>query len=266
MEKMEEFLNKYHCRRWLLPVLVILFVLQMFTLPLMVNYTYADRAIAPKLILNYRANDLRWDKASPNVNKDGVAVLGLFDAQPTAPDGDKLIFPGDQGHSSVRLNNREAGELTYTVVMYTIKSNPALPVTPKLSPPEKAEATTKYLLPTEVKKAQVIEAYTGTVGGKHSVDFDIFWNWDFYDSSYQDKIDTALGSRKEADNITVGLYIVVEDFNNYTLPKTADESHFGAYLTLMAVSGTLLILLLLEKRKETACESSNPSDDSSASA
>lgn len=266
MEKMEQFLNKYHCNRWLLPVLVILFVLQMFTLPLMVNYTYADRPYVPEHQLTYTENRLRWDK-NTHINAHGVAELDLFDAaydNVKSDNGDNLIAPGTQGESSVRLVNDVAGVVRYTAVLYSIKSNDDIPVTPDLSAPRYSTPTEAYPLPPGVTRDQVLEAITGPLGGNSKLDFDIHWNWEFYKNDARDVIDTTLGNRDEED-ITVGLYIVIVDENDYTLPKTADESHFGAYLTLMAVSGTLLILLLLEKRKETACESSNPSDDSSAS-
>lgn len=266
MEKMEQFLNKYHCNRWLLPVLVILFVLQMFTLPFMVNYTYADRAYAPEHQLTYTENRLRWDN-NTHINANGVAELKLFDAEYPAVksgNGQDVIAPGTQGESSVRLVNNAPGPVTYHAVLYSIKSNDKLPVTVGMAPVAGSEADEESLLPPGVEQGQVLQAITGTVDARKSVDFDVLWNWDYYESDAQDMIDTAFGNAAK-DNITVGLYIVVEDYNDYSLPKTADESHFGTYLTLMAVSGTLLILLLLEKRKETACESSNPSDESSAS-
>lgn len=254
MEKMEQFIHK--CDRWLLPALVILFVLQMATLPFMVNYTYADRATPPEHQLTYTAGRLRWDN-NTHINANGVAELKLFDAEydgVKSDDGKDIIAPGTKGESSVRLVNGAPGPVNYTAVLYSIKSSDRLPVTAELARVEGSVPTGKYLLPPGVQQEQVLEAITGKVGGRRNVDFDISWNWNYYESEKQDIIDTALGNAAE-DNITVGLYIVVEDNNDYSLPKTADESHFGAYLIMMCTSGVLLVLLFLEKRKEQECES-----------
>ena len=79
-------------------------------------------------------------------------------------------------------------------------------------------------------------------------------------------MDTALGNEAawvEADEVTAGLYIVVmededpgdpgepdQPYIPPEVPKTGDNSHPTLYLTLMAISGVVLVLLLWDRRQE----------------
>lgn len=251
------------CRPWLLPAVLILFILQMVMLPYAAGYTYAGRSDAPDHILNYYINSLRW-ATDTDINEDGVAELSLFraeyfaegsetDVSVRAEDGRNVVAPGTSGHSMVRFQNKVAGPVRVYITLYGIKSNDALPVRATLEEMDGFEPSRKMILPEGVAEEQVFTCVTGWVGGRAIQDIDVNWQWDYFDSETQDIIDTMLGSQDTMDDITVGLYIVVEDSNDYSIPKTAD-SGIGMYLVLMAISGLLLILLLLERRKEQRCE------------
>lgn len=86
--------------------------------------------------------------------------------------------------------------------------------------------TYDYILPRGAEESDVIRAVTGTVGGGMIQDFDIHWFWLFEESDAQDIIDTWLGDKAaftEADDITIGLFIVVEDYNSY-IPNVPDPT------------------------------------------
>jgi len=231
-------------RSWLLPVLLILFVLQMVTLPHAAGYTFAEDAGAPQNRLVYIYDSLRWDKTLGVDPATGAVELGLFDR--LTPDGRRVIAPGDSGSSSVRLHSR-GGEITYTAVLYRIRTNEDIPVTPVLSAGN-AAVTTRYILPDGISEDQVITAVTGKVNHQSVQDFHVSWKWD----SQSDEQDVILS--RENGQITVGLYIVVEKTGEYgsdpTLPQTGDSSHIGMYSTLMVISGLLLVLLVMDRRRE----------------
>ena len=150
--------------------------------------------------------------------------------------------------------------------MYRIKEETALPVEPTLLDDEAFTNTDTYPLPDGVTQDQVVRAVTGTVDGGQIQDFDIHWQWNYYDSDQRDQVDTALGNEAawvEADEVTAGLYIVVmededpgdpgepdQPYIPPEVPKTGDNSHPTLYLTLMAISGVVLVLLLWDRRQE----------------
>ncbi len=87
-------------------------------------------------------------------------------------------------------------------------------------------------------------------------------------------LDTALGNKaawSSADEVTAGLYIVVveesdsnepespdnddpdssdDPYIHPQIPKTGDSSNVELCLVLMVISGVLLLMILLERRKE----------------
>lgn len=245
--------------RWLLPVIVILFVLEVMTLPLVVGVTYSAKNTTPDHVLTYTKGKLTWDSAT-DIDKNGVAEMDLFDAvynNVEAGNGDNLVAPGCEGTNTIQLKNNVSGSVKYTAVLYWIRSTDLLPVEVSLADSTGFTDTTTYKLPDGVEKDQVIRAVTGTVKGGEIQDFDISWLWEFETSAEQDEIDTFLGDKHNADEVTVGLYIVVEDNNSYItpdIPKTGDESHIGMYVGLMVISLVMLILLLWDRRKEKICD------------
>ena len=249
-------------KQWLLPATLILFILEIFTLPFVLGMTYSGRSEAPDHVLTYTQNKLTWDSAT-GIAANGVAELDLFNAiydNVSAWEKDNVIAPGTDGYNIVRLKNNVSGEITYTAVFYSIKSTENLPITPELIGTSYTDTTT-YPLPEGVKREQVLRAVTGKLGGGQRQDFDISWVWNFYEDDHRDTADTQLGDKAVidiADNITVGIYIVVEDGNSYVspeIPKTGDDSMLVLYFALMGVSGLMLILLIFDRRREEKCVS-----------
>jgi len=269
-------------RRWLLPAVLILFILEIVTLPFVIGLTYSGRSEEPNHVLTYTANSsnakLTWDSAT-GIRNDGSAELDLFDAiypSVQANNGENVIAPGTDGFNIIRLKNSVGGTINYTAVLYRIRTSDKLPVYATLSG-ENFIDTANYPLPNGVEENQVVRAVTGTLGGNQIQDFDINWLWSYYDDEAQDIVDTYLGDEAafcNEEKVTVGFYITVEDGNNYiseddndhiaedgndyivpTVPKTGDDSMLGLYFTLMGISGLMLILLLVSRRREEKCDS-----------
>ena len=260
-------------RRWLLPVVLILFILEIATLPFVINLTYSGRSEAPNHVLTYTADrsnvKLTWDSAT-GIRDDGSAELDLFDAiypSVEANNGENVIAPGTDGFNIIRLKNSAGGAIKYTAVLYRIRTSDQLPVDVTLSG-ENFTDTAYYHLPDGVEGNQVVRAVTGTLGGDQIQDFDINWLWSYYDDETQDIVDTYLGDGAALGNderVTVGFYITVEDDNDYNVedddpvipsaPQTGDNSMLGLYFTLMCISGIMLILLFVSRRREEKCDS-----------
>lgn len=247
-------------RRRIIPALLVLVVLTAVTLPLALSPAWAAPAGVPDRVLSYGINRLTWDSAA-SIRPDGSAELSLFSANypnVASSDGGKVIAPGTNGHNTIRLKNNSGGMIQYTAVLYAIKSSPAIPVTPTLSGAYLTD-TTRYLLPAGVDSSNVLRAVSGSVRAFGLQDFDISWLWNYYAGDAQDRTDTALGNAAAhgpltlgtADNITVGLYIVVEDNNIYYYPKTGDDTPIALYAGLMtaAAAGTAVTVIVYRKRK-----------------
>ena len=191
--------------------------------------------------------------------------------------------------------------------MYRVKEEETLPVEPILADNEAFTdvGTASCPLPDGVERNQVVRAVTGTVAGDQIQDFDLSWYWTFYENDARDTVDTALGDKAAfftADEVTAGLYIVVEEDNDPVdpsdpddpgepedpgdpdgpgdpddpgdpsdpddpntpddpdnidgsyiypdVPKTGDDSQMLLYVSMMAVSGFLLVLLIVDRRRE----------------
>ena len=275
---------------WLLPVALILFLLAVVLFPFAAERTYAGRNETPNQILTYTAGSLTWDSAANVDAETGVAELSLFSSayqNVEGQNGEKVVAPGTKGTNIVRLKNDADHSITYIAVMYREKEEDTLPVEPVLTDDDAFIDAETYPLPEGVTQAQVVRAVTGTVEANEIQDFDITWLWAYYESDARDVVDTTLGNKaawEEADDVMAGLYIVVEeesssdpgpvpsdpdDFDDpddpndpddpYTypqVPQTGDSSNFTLYLVLMAVSGLILLFLMLERRKEKQCKKS----------
>lgn len=299
-------------KEWLLPVILILFLLEAVLFPFATGLTYAGRNESPHHILTYSTGKLLWDSATDVDEETGVAELSLFNSvyqNVQADNGDKVIAPGTQGKNIIRLKNNVDYSIQYVAVMYRMKEEDALPVEPVMADDAAFTDTETYPLPEGVTKDQVVRAVTGTVGGNKIQDFDISWLWEYYESDERDQIDTSLGNKAAwdvADEVMAGLYIVVTDDydpdypyiqessdsdpdnpessssnpdtpnppdtsspsnpadpsnpsnpdNPYVypeipeVPQTGISSRITQYLVLLTVSGVLLLMFLLEQRKE----------------
>lgn len=264
-------------REWLLPVALILFLPAMILVPFAAVPTYAGRSEVPGHTLTYTTGNLVWDSGTDVDAQTGVAELSLFNStyqSVKAGDGDKVVAPGTEGKNIVRLKNDADNSVSYIAVMYRMKEADTLPVQPVLADDTAFTDTGNYPLPSGVTQEQVVRAVTGTVGAKELQDFDITWLWEYYQSEERDQMDTTLGNKAAwdtADDVTAGWYLVVEDNDSPTnspsntpedpytypeVPKTGDSSHLEFYLLLMAISGVLLLLFLLDSRKEKKCRKS----------
>lgn len=312
-------MDAYHkTNHWLGPAALMMFLLTMVLLPFAAEHTYAGRSESPSHTLTYTPGSLVWDSATNVDTATGVAELSLFSSSyqnVASENGDNVIAPGTDGKNIIRLKNDASQPITYVAVMYRIKEADTLPVTPALADDDAFTPTASYPLPEGITDEQVVSAVTGTVDADALQDFDITWQWAYYESDARDQADTALGNkaaRASADEVLAGLYIVVEEDTSssdpngsniddpssplpddpepgepdtpapnepdapettesepdtptttppasanpdtpYTYPQapqTGDTSHLTLYLTLMAVSGVLLLLLMFELRKE----------------
>ena len=250
-------------RQRILPLLLTLAVLALLSLPLAVNPAWAAPGTSPDHVLTYNQNSLKWDSAT-GINADGTAELTLFDAKYNnveAVDGRRVVAPGTDGSNMIRLVNNVSGRIRYTAVLYSIKTDPRIPVQPSLGGTGMYD-TASYQLPAGVTGAEVIRAVRGTVAGHGLQDFDINWLWNYEVTDAQDATDTELGNaaaaamkeQTDGDSVTVGFYIVVEDSNNYSVPKTGDDSHIAMYLAFMLIAAAGAAVSVVIYRRHGKCE------------
>ena len=250
-------------RQRILPLLLALAVLALLSLPLAVNPAWAAPGTSPDHVLTYNQNSLKWDSAT-GINADGTAELTLFDAKYNnveAVDGSGVVAPGTDGSNMIRLVNNVSGRIRYTAVLYSIKTDPRIPVQPSLGGTGMYD-TASYQLPAGVTGAEVIRAVRGTVAGHGLQDFDINWLWNYEVTDAQDVTDTELGNaaaaamkeQTDGDSVTVGFYIVVEDSNNYYVPKTGDDSHIAMYLAFMLIAAAGAAVSVAIYRRHGKCE------------
>ena len=249
-------------RQRILPLLLTLAVLALLSLPLAVNPAWAAPGTSPDHVLTYNQNSLKWDSAT-GINADGTAELKLFDANYNnveSADGSKVVAPGTDGSNMIRLVNNVSGRIRYTAVLYSIKTDPRIPVQPSLGGTGMYD-TASYQLPAGVTGAEVIRAVRGTVAGHGLQDFDINWLWNYEATDAQDVTDTELGNaaaaamkeQTDGDSVTVGFYIVVEDSNNYYVPKTGDDSHIAMYLAFMLIAAAGAAVSVVIYRRHGKC-------------
>ena len=246
-------------REWLFPAILILFILQVMLLPVMIGLTYAVPAEKPEHILTYRTGLLVWDKAT-SVRPDGSAELSFFETlykNVNADNAEKVLAPGTEKDSVIRLKNDTNKEITYTAVLYSLSISPDLDIGGSLSGDGFSD-TSLYTLPESIKKETVIRAVGGKLDSKKLQDFDINWFWNYEDGANvdeRDRIDTYLGNKAasgKADDATLGFYIVVRDGGEIVpSPQTGDNTMIGGYVVLMFISGGMcLFLALARKRRE----------------
>lgn len=256
-----------HTRRGrLLMLLLALMALVALTLPRALGLTWASPE-EPDHQLTYRQWDLKWDK-NTGIDPDGTARLTLFKAHYDNVDSaaGKVFAPGTAGHNTVRLKNTVWGPIQYTAVLYRISAESTVPVAPGLSSVDSKTGqdilkdTTKYTLPESIKDAKVIRAVSGQVAGNSQVDLDVDWLWQYYVDAAQDAADTAHGNQENLENVTLGLYIVVEDNNSYggnhyeevIAPRTGDGFALNLYLVVMiaALAGIAAVAAVFWRQRK----------------
>ncbi len=246
--------------RWLLPAVLILFILEALTLPVVVRYTYAGRSEKPEHVLTYVPHVLTWDKDT-KVRPDGTGELSLFSTvygNVNFDDGAKVLAPGTEGDNLIRLVNNGNGPISYTAILYEIRSTGNLPVSAKLTGDGTDAA--RYGLPEGVRQEDVVRALQGTLESGRIADFEIDWYWLYEESVSQDEIDTMFGNNAawgDAEDVLMGIYVVVEDDGQIIPPdppKTGDAGMLYGYLTLFGISFIALIVLYVDRKRESARE------------
>lgn len=258
--------TKRNITDWLLPAVIILFLLQIIVFPFAINYTLADRSEKPNHNISYTTNKLEWEE-SMGINKRGAAELSVFSAQYQNVDssnGDYLIAPGTEGKNIIRFNNKSSGAVKYIAVLYEIKSSESLPVEVSFETPNSSD-TDIQALPEGVTKDQIIRTVTGEAKAGEIRDFDINWLWNFEVNDAQDKIDVDFGNKSangNPDDVTVGFYIVVEDDNASSsiptdnthdyikpiTPRTGGSLNIIIYVVFMCVSAFVIFILGFKRR------------------
>ena len=236
----------------LLMLSLVLFALVALTLPYALNITWALPGEGADRQLTYRTNELTWDSDSW-INEDGAVQLSLFHKHYNNVKGEtgKVVAPGTNGGTRVRLQNTVSGPIRYTAVLYRVRGDLSIPIDLYLGgintagqAPQDAET---YALPSGAKPSDVVRAVSGTVEGYGVQELDVSWEWPFDLSAEQDAVDTAYGSDAPLHNLTVGLYITVEDENTgvTTTPKTGDRNDLGLYLFILALCALGVVLSAL---------------------
>ena len=234
-------------------IVLILFLLEIITFPIVVYFTYADRSESPCHTITYEDHKLSWDK-STSVDAEGTAKLDLFDGRyenAVSDDGSNIVAPGTEMNPILRLINGENEKLIYTAVLYKIKAED-IPVEVSVSGTGFTD-TEEYMLPSGVNRECVIKAVTGEVEPYKLQDFDLHWKWDFEKDDHQNMTDTEAGNRaaeNTADEVTLGFYIVVQSENgDISYPETGDGSLITGYTVLIVISAVMLALLIIDERR-----------------
>lgn len=205
---------------WLFPAFVILFILEMLTLPLVLRLTFAGKSEEPNNVLTYTTGKLTWSAGGKNIGQNGEELY-LFSQDYTnvkAKDGANLIAPGTEGSNCTQLRNEVNRSIHYIATLYRVDSSEQIPIQVTFDS-EGATETDAYVLPDNVKPTAVVKAMEGNLAGKMMQDFAVSWSWSF---EGDDRLDTSLGNQNDLDDVTVGLYVVVTDEGSGD-----DESHPG---------------------------------------
>ncbi len=244
-------------REWIFPVILILFILQVILLPVMIGLTYATRSEQPEHILTYTTGQLVWDK-NTFVRADGSANLSFFETlyqNVNAENAEKILAPGTQKDSVIRLKNNTKRSVGYTAVLYRICDNNSLKINASLSGSGFIDAS-GIAWPQQIEENAVVRAVSGTISANAMQDFDINWFWDFEDkinAEVRDRIDTYLGNKAadaNADDATLGFYLVVHDGGDFAPSRdTGDSALLGGYAVLITISGSMTLILAIARKK-----------------
>lgn len=245
-------------REWMLPVILILFILQIILFPIMIGLTYATRSERPEHTLTYNTSrSLVWDKDT-SVRADGSAALNFFETvyqNVNSENAMEVLAPGTKKDSVVRLKNDTKRTVYYTAVLYNISSSSLLDISASLSG-EGFYQTDSYSLPASVDKNSVVGAVEGSLSADAIQDFDINWFWNFEDGTdARNIIDTYLGNKSaegDADEQSIGFYLVVHDGGDIApSPKTGDNTAVFGYVILLFISVAMAAAFtLIQKRSD----------------
>lgn len=245
-------------QQWLFITVFVLFILQILLLPVFIGVTYPTRSSKPEHIITYSNYCLIWDK-STQVDSEGMVRLNIFDSKYEniqSDNGDKIIAPGEAKESIIRFQNTAKNKISYTAVLYEINEKD-LPLEVMLSGNNFTDATSVPMAGSD-DNMEIVRAVKGEVLAGQMQEFDISWFWAFEDShnsEFQDVVDTGLGNEAavgEAQDVTLGFYIVVSDEDRVITPdspETGDPWQLELYILLMFISATILVALTVERKR-----------------
>ncbi|MCR5808089.1 MAG: hypothetical protein K6G56_00850 [Clostridiales bacterium] len=263
---------KKRTNRWLLPTVLVLFILEVITLPLVVMLTYAGRAESPQHLLTFANKKLTWDE-NTTVHEDGIAELSFFSQyyqNVESQNEDNVFAPGTELPTVIRLKNDSGDTIKYTAFAWMIKECDILELYGDFKADGSSPATNyEHLLPEGVTPDDLIgaRAVTGTVDPKAIQDFDIGWYWIFergdeiepgiYES---DPIDTYLGNKAAwdtADDALIGFYIIIEGDEGPIPPgppQTGAATMLQWGLVLIGISAIVLVFAIITRVRDNRRE------------
>ncbi len=271
-DKKGDFAMKKRTNRWLLPTVLVLFILEVITLPLVVMLTYAGRAESPQHLLTFANKKLTWDE-NTTVHEDGIAELSFFSQyyqNVESQNEDNVFAPGTELPTVIRLKNDSGDTIKYTAFAWMIKECDILELYGDFKADGSSPATNyEHLLPEGVTPDDLIgaRAVTGTVDPKAIQDFDIGWYWIFergdeiepgiYES---DPIDTYLGNKAAwdtADDALIGFYIIIEGDEGPIPPgppQTGAATMLQWGLVLIGISAIVLVFAIITRVRDNRRE------------
>ena len=247
---------------WLLPTVLILFILEILTLPLILLISYANTP-SDHILTVHKNGTCVWDSQT-EMDEGGAAILTLFDKSynsdtisdliaVNADDGKKVVAPGTEGQNNVQLKNETGETLSYVCTLYVIEQtidDKEFPVTAQFNGAS-GEAT-EGALPEGMEGAKVIEARKGDLPADQIANFPVEWLWKFEDENdadARDAFDTLLGNKAAAGEevkYTIGVYFHMEGVEP---PQTGENTMLYWFIALIAVSGAVLVLALIGRKR-----------------
>lgn len=219
------------CTPWLLPTVLVLFILEVVCLPLVIKFTWPTDRPSPDHVLTYSLNKLTWDEDTVVDPITRAAKLNIFDdtyeGEAQSDNGDHIIAPGLSKQSVVRLFNSRLNAVDYYAFLYYKQSTEDIPITITFDPENTyPRLPNGYVMPPEItgQGYTIIGAYYGFVPGSAMSDLTINWEWPFEDPADidgRDAVDTELGNKaanNDFENVEVGLYVYIEDYDTGGIP------------------------------------------------
>lgn len=254
---MKRQLNKKERMLW--GSIIFLFALAVLTFPFAFSPTWSLPRANTDRTLTYTTGKLTWD-TDAEINDDGTIRLNIFENQfvnVMSADGSKIIAPGTNNSSGVRLLNTTGSDIDYLAVLYRM-DNTGANITASVTG---GSDTDEYVLPDGVSSNQVASAQTATLPANNATVIGVDWDWIYDYETKTDSMDTYVGN-VSTDKIEYGLYVVVSEDSeafedggasksSLVLPSTGDNTAFQILLVTIVV--LLCVLLLVaggEKRRE----------------
>lgn len=248
---------------WLLPLVAILFILELATFPFVVSITDIAREGIPDNLLTFHDGELLWNSGD-NIDANGDAHVSLFSAYydgVKSGNGDNVIAPGTAGSTTLRLANSSQTEIAFTAVVYQIKASENLPIITTLEGAGFQDAA-DYVIPPNVEPETIIRCVQGKLKAGSEQDFTIQWHWSFAGDEETDKLDTLLGNAaangSSKDDVVIGFNLYIHDGNGLVfagVPMIHPIGLIEVWIVMLSLSAvTLVILLVLKRREKKKCE------------